>query len=261
MALARALITDPQVVLFDEPTTGLDPVRKINVLSLIVENQKKFRFTGVLVSHDVPDVFYISNRIILIDQGHVLFQGSPQELEHDRHEVVREFIDSLKELENRVLSLKSGKDLDLELADFSGRLTEPQEFTLMVLVLDNFEGIKEELGLLTAHKLLARLSASFNREVAEKNGLTGRDNERTLVGFIPGGEHDISAISDRIRQDLTSLAFVQEADTKGHCLNFRLQIGVFRGTKRRPLKELISAALSGKSSFLDLGCVKWKQQG
>ena len=59
VALARALITDPQIVLFDEPTTGLDPVRKNAILSMIAQYQKKFGFTAILVSHEIPDIFFI----------------------------------------------------------------------------------------------------------------------------------------------------------------------------------------------------------
>jgi phospholipid/cholesterol/gamma-HCH transport system ATP-binding protein len=62
-ALARALIIDPQIVLFDEPTAGLDPVRKNAILSMIAQYHKKFGFTAILVSHEIPDIFFISNRI------------------------------------------------------------------------------------------------------------------------------------------------------------------------------------------------------
>ena len=56
VALARALVTDPQIVLFDEPTTGLDPVRKKNVHAMIQEYQEQFRFTAVIVSHDITEI-------------------------------------------------------------------------------------------------------------------------------------------------------------------------------------------------------------
>jgi phospholipid/cholesterol/gamma-HCH transport system ATP-binding protein len=65
-ALARALITDPQIVLFDEPTTGLDPVRKNAILSMIAQYHKKFGFTAILVSHEISDIFFISNRILAL---------------------------------------------------------------------------------------------------------------------------------------------------------------------------------------------------
>ena len=65
-ALARALVTDPQIVLFDEPTSGQDPVRKNAILSMIAQYQRKFGFTAILVSHEIPDVYFISNRILAL---------------------------------------------------------------------------------------------------------------------------------------------------------------------------------------------------
>jgi phospholipid/cholesterol/gamma-HCH transport system ATP-binding protein len=65
-ALARALVTDPKIVLFDELTTGQDPIRRNMILGMIAEYKKKFGFTAVLISHDIPDVFFISNRILAL---------------------------------------------------------------------------------------------------------------------------------------------------------------------------------------------------
>lgn len=94
VALARALVTEPEVVLFDEPTTGLDPIRKHAVHRLITDYQKKFGFTAVLVSHEIPDVFYISQRIAMIDEGRIVFAGTPEELRQSAVPVVREFVDA-----------------------------------------------------------------------------------------------------------------------------------------------------------------------
>ena len=85
VALARALITDPQIVLFDEPTTGLDPVRKNAILSMIAQYRKKFGFTAILVSHEIPDIFFISNRILALYDRAIVFQGTPEELEAFEH--------------------------------------------------------------------------------------------------------------------------------------------------------------------------------
>ena len=92
VALARALVTEPEIVLFDEPTTGLDPIRKHAVHSLITDYQSKFGFTAVLVSHEIPDVFYISQRIAMIDEGRIMFAGTPEELQQSADPVVRQFV-------------------------------------------------------------------------------------------------------------------------------------------------------------------------
>ncbi|MEW6670980.1 MAG: ATP-binding cassette domain-containing protein [Thermodesulfobacteriota bacterium] len=92
VALARALVTDPEIVLFDEPTTGLDPIRKNAVHSMIAEYQKKFGFTGVMVSHDIPDIFFISQRIAMLHEGRILFEGGPAEIQNISDPLIQEFI-------------------------------------------------------------------------------------------------------------------------------------------------------------------------
>jgi phospholipid/cholesterol/gamma-HCH transport system ATP-binding protein len=92
VALARALVTDPEVVLFDEPTTGLDPVRKNNVHNMIAEYQQKLGFTAVLISHEIPDVFYFSQRIAMLHEGRIIYSGTADELQRISDPVINEFI-------------------------------------------------------------------------------------------------------------------------------------------------------------------------
>jgi len=92
VALARALITNPEIVLFDEPTTGLDPVRKNAVLRMINRYQREFGFTAVMVSHDIPEVFSISQKVAMLENGKILFAGTHEEILACADPVVRRFI-------------------------------------------------------------------------------------------------------------------------------------------------------------------------
>ena len=92
VALARALVTDPKVVLFDEPTTGLDPVRKKKVHTMIEEYQKQFGFTAVIVSHDIPEIFDVAQHIAMLDGGKITFEGSKDDILHTHSETVAGFI-------------------------------------------------------------------------------------------------------------------------------------------------------------------------
>ena len=94
VAMARALITQPEIILFDEPTTGLDPIRRNAAHQMIVNHQRRFGFTGVMVSHEIPDVFYISQRIAMLDEGRIVFQGSCSEIHQSDHPTVRAFLAS-----------------------------------------------------------------------------------------------------------------------------------------------------------------------
>ena len=82
VALARALITNPEIILFDEPTTGLDPERKFSVFDMIRSYRKRFGFTVIMVSHDVPEVFEITDQVAWLDGGKIKYWGSPLDLEH-----------------------------------------------------------------------------------------------------------------------------------------------------------------------------------
>jgi len=92
VALARALITKPQVVLFDEPTTGLDPERKFSVFEMIADYRERFGFTALLVSHDIPEVFEISDRVAWLDEGIIKFFGKPSELDADTESALSGFL-------------------------------------------------------------------------------------------------------------------------------------------------------------------------
>ena len=92
VALGRALITKPQVVLFDEPTTGLDPERKFGVFEMIADYRERFGFTALLVSHDIPEVFEISDRVAWLDDGRIKFFGKPEDLNTDAQSALSGFL-------------------------------------------------------------------------------------------------------------------------------------------------------------------------
>lgn len=96
VALARALITDPKIVLFDEPTTGLDPVRKQDVYNMIREYQSNLGFTAVIVTHDIPEIFDLAQRILMLDMGKIIFEGTKEEILNSQNEQVRNFVLGVK---------------------------------------------------------------------------------------------------------------------------------------------------------------------
>lgn len=92
VALARALVTDPKVVLFDEPTAGLDPVRKESVHTMIQEYQEQFGFTAVIVTHDIPEIFNVAQRIAMLDDGIIKFEGLKKDILDTHSKALNAFI-------------------------------------------------------------------------------------------------------------------------------------------------------------------------
>lgn len=90
--LARAIAMHPQVVLFDEPTTGLDPVTAEAINQLIIETQRQFNLTCVATSHDMKSIFTIGHKIAMLYDGKVVAFGTPEEIRRSSNEVVQQFI-------------------------------------------------------------------------------------------------------------------------------------------------------------------------
>jgi phospholipid/cholesterol/gamma-HCH transport system ATP-binding protein len=80
VGMARSLVTEPKVLLFDEPNTGLDPLTGQEVYDLIRESKKLWGFTGVVISHELPEVFQVSDRVAMILGGQIICEGTPDEL-------------------------------------------------------------------------------------------------------------------------------------------------------------------------------------
>ena len=98
LALARAIVTRPELVLFDEPTAGLDPLRRNAVFAMIAKYQRHFNFTALIVTHDVPEALVASDRVALLNQGRIAFVGTPGEFSSSSNPVVSLFRDSAQAL-------------------------------------------------------------------------------------------------------------------------------------------------------------------
>ena len=77
VAIARALVTEPEIVFFDEPTTGLDPVLVNTIHQLILDLHRRLRFTAVMVSHEIPEIFEIADRVGMLHEGRIVEVGPP----------------------------------------------------------------------------------------------------------------------------------------------------------------------------------------
>lgn len=90
--LARALVMQPEIILFDEPTTGLDPLMAKSIHDLITGMQRKFRFTAVMVSHQIPEIFGISDYVAMLKQGKIAAMAESLAFQQITDPEIREFI-------------------------------------------------------------------------------------------------------------------------------------------------------------------------
>jgi phospholipid/cholesterol/gamma-HCH transport system ATP-binding protein len=184
VALARSLVTDPRIVLFDEPTAGQDPIRGNTILSTVAHYRKKFGFTAVLVSHDIPNVFFISDRIIFLWEGKVAFQGSYEESTRLNHPMVKEFLDSLEGFKDELTGLLSKQMFEKNyLLTFNWGQREKTITAVLFNV--QFDLLSETLGPLAATEVFKAVGEYINSNLSALGGFSFRNQASEILAILP----------------------------------------------------------------------------
>jgi phospholipid/cholesterol/gamma-HCH transport system ATP-binding protein len=92
VALARAMIQEPEIILFDEPVTGLDPPMANTVFHLIKQTHRESGYTALVVAHDIPEIFSIADHVAMLHQGRIIAHGTPEAIQHHENPMVQSFI-------------------------------------------------------------------------------------------------------------------------------------------------------------------------
>ncbi|MCK4255439.1 ATP-binding cassette domain-containing protein [candidate division WOR-3 bacterium] len=92
VAIARALAVDPIYILYDEPTTALDPITARTINELILSLKRKLKITGIVVTHDMESAFYVADRIAMLHDGKIVFDGTPTEVQTTDNKIVQNFV-------------------------------------------------------------------------------------------------------------------------------------------------------------------------
>jgi phospholipid/cholesterol/gamma-HCH transport system ATP-binding protein len=230
-ALARALITDPVIVLFDEPTTGQDPIRKNAIFSMIVQNQKKFGFTTIMISHDIPDVFFISDRILILYDGQIIFQGPYNEIDQLNHPIVDEFVKSLEGFQDELTGLYSKQTFTKVYEKALSQKNPEETLTVAVFSVADIDEVSEYLGHTKAQELIQSLAEYINKHFGDV-GISNRFGRDRIVTILPSTNHEAAErllenfVRDLKEQGLSGIqAEIQPAD----CYTFSVLAGLAAG--------------------------------
>ncbi len=244
VAMARALVTDPEVVLFDEPTTGLDPIRKNFVHSMISDYQKRFGFTAVVVSHEIPDIFEISQRVIMVHEGKAVFEGSASEVQRSDDPVVRMFITGV---ESTFDATSVWNRTGIVAKD---RLT----FCLILMTFENLAEINEKFGETTGEAVLREFSGVVNSRlrISDTCSLYGDNKLLILLSHTD---------MEEAKKLCTTLAAEMEkgiVGTRGSlCLSVR--VGLAEAGEECRIEKVLDEAESEENMYFNFNICNWME--
>jgi phospholipid/cholesterol/gamma-HCH transport system ATP-binding protein len=260
-ALARALVTDPQIVLFDELTTGQDPVRRNAILGMIAEYKTKFGFTAVLISHDIPDVFFISNRILALYNKKIVFQGTPEAFEEFDHPFSDEVITSLENLQHELTGLYSRRQFKVRYQTDLARKNGSPHFAVVIFTLENLNDMIEKLGHTAAQKGIRKMGEYINKHFGAVGGISTRrriDQYSTLLPFSDLDE--ARSILQNFTKDFrqTGLISIENAAREDNpavrCFEFSISAGLAGGTPNVELDSIMAFAEFNQEPIAQFQC-------
>lgn len=248
VALARALVTEPKIVLFDEPTTGQDPIRKNMILSMIVHYRRKFGFTAVMISHDIPDVFFISDRIVILWGGTVGFEGTYEEAVRLKLPMIDEFLRSLEGFQDELTGLLSREAFRVHYTAMLGGGAGISTASAALFSVE-FDLLHEKLGPQAAVEVLRALGEYANRRFKPVGGFSARHRRDQILTIFPhtGPDKARQLVADFARElNQGALARVQSiAQAKmgaEACAEIHVRAGITEVSSTDEIDQIIEKA-------------------
>jgi phospholipid/cholesterol/gamma-HCH transport system ATP-binding protein len=248
VALARALMTDPEIILFDEPTTGLDPIRKNAVLSMISDYQKKFGFTGVVVSHEIPDIFYISQRIAMLNDGRILFEGSPEEIQRSPVTEIRNFIYGYEAPQGAYSGRNNQPYVERRFLQEMARLQNHDiAFSLVIFTFDNIDEIYEHAEHIAGQTVIENLALKIRHKIAITDSCSRLGLNKIVLLITNANRVQARAFCEGLARDIQANDFIKPKPSPDFCFSF--SVGFAQATRDSSLESLLETAESSSNPF------------
>jgi phospholipid/cholesterol/gamma-HCH transport system ATP-binding protein len=260
-ALARALVTDPKIVLFDEVTTGQDPVRRNAILGMIAEYKKKFGFTAVLISHEIPDVFFISNRILALYDKKIVFQGTPEAFEEFDHPFYNEIVESIENLQKELTGLYSRRQFKVRYQTDLARNNGNYNFAVVVFTLEDLDRMIDQLGHEAAQNGIRTMGAYINKHFGAVGGFSSRRTINQYSTVLPFSDLDeAQSILEDFTRDFrqNGLLGIEDAARQVNpeigCFEFSISAGLAEGNANFELESIMKLAELKKEPIAQFEC-------
>jgi len=220
------------------------------VHSMICDYQSKFGFTAVVVSHEIPDVFYISQRIAMLDKGRIHFQGTPDEIKNIDDPVVNEFVKGLEAEQDDLTGMDTHtygeQKFRIEMDQLRSNGTT---FSLVLFKVDNMEEINSKWGHAEGQRVLKNFAEHITNNLRH-NDTCSRLGLNRIMLLMPGTDVDSARhVCARMTGNLKSADVFGDRLRKGFC--FSVSAGFAQAHPGSSMEEMLEKARAGQNKFYD----------
>jgi phospholipid/cholesterol/gamma-HCH transport system ATP-binding protein len=238
---------------------------------MIAQYQKKFNFTAVLVSHEIPDVYFISNRILALYDHSIVFQGTPEELETFDHPFMDEVISSLEGLQKELTGLYSKRQfkmlnhiqmerrrLSKSAYDVQGeRRKAGSNYCIVVFALSEMDMIVDKSGYDAAQEIIHSMGVYIDKHFGAMGGLSTRHKANEIVTVLPFANlEETENILNNFAEDFQRRGIndiwseAQNQASLDKCIDFAILAGIAQG---QPVDEIDFVIASAESQQKEIG--------
>ena len=262
VALARALVTNPDIVLFDEPTTGLDPIRQNAVFNMISDYQKRFGFTGILVSHAIPAVFFISQRVAFLDEGQIIFEGTPDAIQHDETPVIREFIHTHESRRDVLTGLGPRSSGERKFNEEMARMKRyDYQFAVGVVTIENTDELSTKAQFRSFQYVFSKFATFIRKSLRATDASSQYGIYEIMLILSHWNPEHADLVFERLRRDLERRADDVLGERPTPEISFNISLGIMPAEHDSELIELLAMAESKKKTLYEYKAEKGLVEG
>jgi phospholipid/cholesterol/gamma-HCH transport system ATP-binding protein len=228
---------------------------------MIAEYKKKFGFTAVLVSHEIPDVFFISNRILALYAKKIVFQGTPEALDEFDHPFYNEIVESIENLQKELTGMYSRRQFKVRYQTDLARNNGNYNFAVVVFTLEDLDRMIDQLGHTATQSGIRSMGDYINKHFGAVGGFSSRRTINQYSTVLPFSDLDEARIIlENFTRDFqqNGLASVEEAarqvNPEMRCFEFSISAGLAQGNADAELGAIMELAESKKEPIAQFQC-------
>jgi phospholipid/cholesterol/gamma-HCH transport system ATP-binding protein len=234
---------------------------------MIAQYHKKFGFTAILVSHEIPDIFFISNRILALYDRTIVFQGTPEELEAFEHPFKEEVIKSIEGLEEELTGLYSRRYFKVRYQTELKRGAFRETYAIVVFTIENLDAISAGLGHKAAPEAIRCIGVYIDKHFGAVGGFSTRQKINEFVTVLPNSDRaEAEGILKNFAKDIQEQGIrqIQAGANKRAAsmvnLEFAIRVGIAQGPQGQTtveLESIIALAKDDQKEIARLRCDAW----